>query len=237
MVLYWILVALGFVLLLWYIHEKCKAYTPKAVILKSLVSALFMMVGILVAYRIPPAIPVRPLAFFIVAGCVFGLLGDIFLDLKFVHRSAETIYTYAGFCVFFTMHAIIMVGLIKYFGVVVNFWWTAIPILAGILIGIVNVLIGPAMKLDYTGYKEITMAYGGILIGATALCLSYCIATGFKNPFMIIMLIGYILFTASDLILSQTYFAGKEGKFFLAANYATYYSAMFIFASASLHLV
>jgi hypothetical protein len=54
---------------------------------------------------------------------------------------------------------------------------------------------------------------------------------------MIIMLIGYVLFLASDLILSRTYFAGKEGKFFLAANYATYYSAMFIFASASLHLV
>ena len=236
MILYWLFVIAGFLLLLLFIHEKCKAYTVKATLIKTAVSAIFMATGLLTAYNVPADSPARGMAFLIVAGSLFGLFGDIFLDLKYVHRSDETLYTYAGFCTFFIMHTIIVIGLIRYFGGAVGVLWTLLPLLVGFAVGIGNVFLGPVMKLDYTGYKGITMAYGGLLIGATLLTLVYAVKSGFASPFLTVMLVGYVLFLVSDLILSQTYFAGKEGRFFIASNYATYYAAMYLFASAAIYL-
>ncbi len=231
---YWFLIVVSFALLIYYIYEKCKAYTAKAVIIKATVSALFMMVGTYCAFMVPAMALHRGLAFFIVAGLLWGLLGDIWLDLKFVHRSDERIYTYAGFIVFFIGHIIYFVGICKEFGAG-HLVWCIVPILVGLVIGVVNVLIGPKMGMDYTGYKGITMLYGGELIGITlsVICLA---AFGYywENPVLNIFAIGYVLFLISDLVLSQTYFKGNESKWIIAANYATYYAAMFIFASIPL---
>lgn len=234
MILYWILVALGFALLIYYIYEKCKAYTAKAVVVKATVSALFMMVGTVTAFMVPAEAEHRALAFFILGGLLWGLLGDIWLDLKFVHRSDETLYTYAGFIVFLIGHLIYFTGIVKEFGAS-HVVWVVAPMVGGLIFGVVNVFLGPKMKLDYTGYKAITMIYGGILVGcALSTCCLAAFAYGFQEPVLNIFAIGYISFLASDLILSQTYFAGNESKGIIAANYATYYAAMYIFASIPL---
>lgn len=235
--LYWTLVALGFVTLLCFIAEKCKGYTVKATLMKSIVSALFMMVAIFTAFQQPADSATRSMAFFIVAGCLFGLLGDIWLDLKFVHPSDEKRYTYAGFCVFGVMHIIIVVGAMINFHAGLNALYFVVPILLGFVIGAVNVMLDKVMKLDYGPYKLISGIYGGILIATTLLFGSLSLASGFHNAFLNAMLIGYVLFLISDLVLCQTYFAGHEEKPYIAVNYATYYAAMYIIASAGLFLV
>jgi len=237
MVLYWSFVGIGIALLVWFIAEKCKGYTVKATVIKSLVSVFFMLVAFWVAYQVQYVAPLWPLAFLMLPALLFGLLGDIWLDLKYVHRSDECMYTYAGFSVFLVMHLILIGSFVVLYGQVVPWWYTVLPLALGYLIGVGNVLIGPKMKLDYTGYKGITMVYGGTLIGAALLCLSYCISSGFQTMYWVVMLIAYVLFLISDLILSQTYFAGKEGKGFIASNYITYYAAMYMMASAALTLV
>ena len=238
MVLYWFMVALGFVLLLWFIHEKCKAYTVKATVIKSVVSALFMGVATYSAFKVALAGAVGlTMPYFILVGCLFGLLGDIWLDLKYVHRSDETLYTFAGFCVFEVMHLIIIAGVITTFSGETGLLVILLPIVIGMVVGIVNVMLDKVLKLDYGNYKSISGIYGGVLIGTTLMFGALAIQSGFHNSFFVTMFIGYVLFLISDLVLSQTYFAGKEGKAFIAVNYAAYYAAMYVIASASLMLI
>ena len=66
------------VLLVLYIREKLVSYSVKAVLLKSVVSVLFITVAVLGWYLSTRGI----LGIFIIIGLTFGLLGDIWLDLK-----------------------------------------------------------------------------------------------------------------------------------------------------------
>lgn len=240
MVLYCIMVIVGVALLLWFIYEKCLAYTLKATLVKIGCSACFFIVGTVSTYQLFQSNNYTlgaPFTLYLVNALLFCLLGDIFLDLKYVYRKDETAYTFAGFLVFAIAHGIMGVGIIWTFMFFVEPLWFIVPVVVGMLLGVVNANLGKVMKLDYGKYKGITAFYGGILLSMTLLMLSLNLRTGFENPFLIGLLVGYVLFLISDLILSQTYFAGKEGRFYIASNYACYYVAMFILASTPLLLV
>ena len=78
----WILLILGLIALAVYIPEKVRGRSVKAVLMKSVVSVLFIAVA--VSARSP-----EKLAAFVIMGLVFGLMGDIWLDLKYVSRSMK----------------------------------------------------------------------------------------------------------------------------------------------------
>ena len=82
--MYPLLLVCGAVLLFVYIREKIKAYSVKAVILKSIVSVLFVVVGVYGSWLCAAKETASLLCPFVVLGLVFGLLGDIWLDLKYV---------------------------------------------------------------------------------------------------------------------------------------------------------
>ena len=73
-----ILLLFATVLLVLYIREKIASYSVKAVLLKSVVSVLFITVAVLGWYLSTRGI----LGTFVIIGLTFGLLGDIWLDLK-----------------------------------------------------------------------------------------------------------------------------------------------------------
>ena len=80
-----ILFLLAATMLVVYIREKIASYSVKAVFLKSVVSVLFITVAILGWYLSNRGI----LGIFVIIGLTFGLLGDIWLDLKYVFRDYD----------------------------------------------------------------------------------------------------------------------------------------------------
>jgi uncharacterized membrane protein YhhN len=96
--------------------------------------------------------------------------------------------------------------------------------------------MGKIMKLDYGIYRPIVMGYGGILFSMTLLAGSLAWMHDFQFMTLNFMFIGGIFFLISDLVLSQTYFAGNESKGVIIANYLTYYPAQFIIASSLLFI-
>jgi len=56
------------------------------------------------------------------------------------------------------------------------------------------------------------------------------------GPDLILFLIGSILFLLSDLVLSMTYFDGKDSKIMIIINHVLYYAAQFSIAVAVLYI-
>jgi hypothetical protein len=108
-----------------------------------------------------------------------------------------------------------------------------LPLVGGLLISVCNLFIAKPMKLDYSGYKVISIIYGFFLFSMTLSSLSLSIMVGFNNVTLIMMFAGGLLFTISDLILSGTYFGkGKERPVDIITNSVTYYAAQFVIALA-----
>lgn len=65
---------LGAAALVLYVSEKLRAFTPRAVLRKTLVSAFFVLTAIAATYATAAK---SSFGFFITAGLVFGLFGDV----------------------------------------------------------------------------------------------------------------------------------------------------------------
>lgn len=221
-----VLMSIGLIGLTLFLIEKCRKYSVKELLLKASTSILFVSVGACSAYATGKLI-----GLFITLGLAFGMLGDIWLDLKYVHREKEKEYTYAGFICFAIGHILYMVGMYIEFFSQLYFVYFLIPILAGLLLGFVPVLLQKLLKLKFGSYTAITIVYSALLFMMTCCGLSLCIATSFQNVVCIFLFAGGLLFTISDLILSGTYFGeGHEKPFDIISNGITYYVAQYLIA-------
>ena len=221
------LIVVGAIILIIYIIEKIKSYSVKEVLIKFIVSLLFVIVASLSSYHKSNHI----LSPFIIIGLLLGLSGDIWLDLKYVYPKDDKLYTYAGFIVFGIGHILYVTGLYLEFFNNSHFLYVLIPIFASIVLGIANLFLSKLLKLDFKGYKWIVFTYSILLFSTPLSALSLLIIHSFNNITLMMMFIGGILFALSDLVLSNTYFGNNHEKpidFIL--NYLFYYSAQYLIA-------
>jgi hypothetical protein len=211
------------------LKEKVKAYSVKAVMFKAAASICFVGVAAVSLF----AKGYHALSIFVTLGLFFGVLGDIWLDFKYVFKEHDKIFTYAGFIMFALGHACYISGMYLEFFNGQSPLYIILPLVGGLLISICNLFIAKPMKLDYSGYKVISIIYGFFLFSMTLSALSLSIMMGFNNVTLIMMFAGGLLFTISDLILSGTYFGkGKERPVDIITNSVTYYAAQFVIALA-----
>lgn len=229
---------IGVVILIAFLMARKDGANIKAVILKSLTSVAFMSIAV---SSFLAADVNMSFGYFVIIGLLFGLLGDIWLDLKFIYKEDNDAFTFAGFCVFAVQHVFLIVGLL------INYAdWTntmgvlhaIIPIVVGMGAGILNVMfLEKPMKLEYGKFKAITGIYGGILISMTILSVSLAAYWDFGVNTLNLMFAGAIPFLLSDLILSGTYFGeGKNRPIDVITNHATYYIGQFLIALSLLFL-
>ena len=236
--MYPLLLVCGAVLLFVYIREKIKAYSVKAVILKSIVSVLFIAVGVYGSWLSAVKGTASLLCPFVVLGLVFGLMGDIWLDLKYVFPEKDEPFTYAGFCVFGVGHIFYITGMLLSYYPTGKPMTVSVPILLAAVMSVGNAVLEKPMKLQYGKLKPVVIAYGVLLFGMVLISGSLALAHGWKETPLNLLFIGGVFFAISDLILSGTYFGvGKERPIDLALNYITYYTAQFLIASALVFMI
>ena len=235
--MYPLLLLAGAVALAFYIREKIRAYSVTALLLKALVSALFIAVGVYGAWRSALAGKLPPLSPFVLLGLLCGLLGDVWLDLKYVFPEKDRPFTLAGFLSFGLGHVLFITGMLLS-------WWPSerplfaiLPLILGAALGFGNALMEKPMKLDYGDLKPVVIAYGALLFSTVLTAGSLALCKGWQVTALNLLFVGGVLFAVSDLILSGTYFGvGKERPVDLALNYLSYYPAQFLIASSLLFL-
>ena len=235
--LYPLLLVCGAVLLFVYVREKIKAYSVKAVLLKSVVSMLFIMVGVYGTWLSASKGNAVLLCPFVVLGLVCGLLGDIWLDLKYVFPEKDEPFTYAGFCVFGVGHILYIIGMLLTYYPSGKPMTVFVPILLALVLSIGNAVLEKPMKLSYGKFKPVVIAYGVILFAMVLISGNLALYYGWVKTPLNLIFIGGVSFAISDLILSGTYFGtGKERPIDLTLNYITYYTAQFLIASSLVFL-
>ena len=219
--------SLSALVLTYFLYEKCKAYSLKAVFIKATASMLFIALAAIslfqTGYHIFPKFAIIALA--------LGMLGDIFLDLKYVYKEQDKPYTIAGFLVFGLGHIFYITGMFLEFYHGESFLYVLLPFIVGLIGGIGTVLIEKPMKLQYKEFRWIVGAYATILFSMVAVTISLNILSGFQAVSLILLMAGGILFALSDLILNTTYFGeGHERPFDIITNTVTYYVAQNLIA-------
>lgn len=227
----YILLGLGILFTAIYVHEKLQKYDIKELLLKTTCSMLFMGIAISSTTLHNTGL----YSSLMIIGLLFGLLGDIFLDLKYVYPADDTIYTYSGFTVFGIGHIFFICALLRRYADFSQIWYLIIPAIGALVIGFGSVAMGPVMKLDYGKFKGITRAYATLLGGFALLAGSLAIMHGFKIVSLDMLFIGAVSFLLSDLVLSGTYFGGKERPIDIKLNYIFYYGGQFLIALSLLY--
>lgn len=233
----YVLLALGVITLFLYIREKVKACSLKAAILKSVVSVFFISVAVCALVMANPQDNALVTGALIIVGLIFGLLGDIWLDLKYVFPERDEPFSYAGFTVFGVGHILYMTGMLLSYFPKGRPMWAIVPLVLAVLMSFGNMFLEKPMKLNYGKMKPICIAYGILLFGTLLLSGSLALCYGWQEKMLNFMFIGAVLFTLSDLVLSGTYFGvGKDRPVDIILNYLTYYPAQLVIALSILFL-
>ena len=169
---------------------------------------------------------------FMTFGLVFGLLGDVWLDLKWIYLQDKDSYLYSGFIFFLLGHvcfvtAVFKVGPYTPSSLIVAF-------AAALVIAFVAILVEKPLKMHYGKFKWIVFLYSFMLALTMTMAMTLAVITGFDKMWTV-MSVGGLLFLLSDLVLSGMYFGeGKNTSFNIVLNHTLYYAAQFIMAATIL---
>ena len=235
--LFWLIpLIIGIVLLGIFLYFRVKEKRVIAVIIKGFVSLMFIATA-LIAW-LTGSNPHSTFGIFVLCGLFFGLLGDVFLDLKYIAKN-ELLFTILGFFAFAFGHVCYVSGLfIHFFDFNANVLYIIIPSAIAALLTVITLLMEKFMPVRYGKMRPFVVMYGICLFFATAIYWSATIQFRFNVLTLLMMSIGLILFMASDLILNNTYFSkGFNGPVYIVTNHVLYYAAQFLIAVSLFFLI
>ena len=214
----------GAILLLVYIIMCRKQRNVKGLFVKSFVSVCYLLTCAFATLSNPEQ---YYFGILVMIGGVLGLMGDIYLDQKWMYENDKDEYLKIGFICFGLGHVFYIWALYKM--VDLEPFHRIMPLVIGLAFVIFTVVTEKPTKQHYGKFKPYVCGYGLMLGYTTVLSIRIFRLTGYK--FALFFGLGCALFAISDIILSQMYF-GKKGKSpaFFTANIIAYYGAQFLIA-------
>ena len=234
---YLIPLCIGFALLCVFLVFRVMQRRVIAAIFKGLTSLMFILTA-LVAFLVSKS-PNVLFASLVLVGLFFGLLGDVFLDLKYIILSKEIMYTIMGFVSFGIGHIFFLTGLFTtFYNYDSSVWYILVPVIITLVLVVVTLLMEKFSKIRYQKMKPFVIIYGFILFLTVTMYMSVAIQSRWQITTVWVMAISLILFALSDLILNNTYFApGFNTPAFIISNHIFYYVAQFGIAISLLFLI
>ncbi len=165
---------------------------------------------------------------FIIMGGMMGLVGDIMLDLKGVYSQDKVTYLMCGYIFFLIGHVFYLIAMFirneyKASGII-------IAAVISVAFSAAAVFSGKITGLRFGKFRWVSFIYGIFLAAVSCFTIVPAIRTG--NHGMIVAAVGAVSFLVSDIILSYTYFGGKDGKAWLFWNHFFYYAGQYLLAAS-----
>ncbi len=230
----YIFLVIGVIITATFIVKRSSKVTLNIAFLKAVASVFFIITGLF--SMVENSGCSRGVGALVAIGAVWGLLGDIALDLKYVFKKYSDEYLKAGFSSF-------GIGHIFYIGAMTlafssggkSFIFAAVGV---VLAALFVFATEPLFKVKYGKFKVITVAYTSLLGGTLGLAIGY---TFFDfSVASLLMAIGFTLFLGSDVFLSGLYFGQTEKDrtniVAIKINHILYYAAQFIIAISLLFI-
>lgn len=171
----------------------------------------------------------------ILAGLILGMLGDIWLDLKWIYLQDKNSYLYAGFISFLLGHLCFITAIFR--SAPWNSFSIIMSIVLALVIGLIALLMEKPLKMKYGKFKLIVFLYSCTLALTMTASMMTAYITKFKLSAWIVMSVGALLFLLSDLVLSGMYFGeNKNTKGNIILNHTLYYAAQFCMAATILFI-
>ncbi len=206
------------------------------VYIKNITSIFFILTAVTGAFNNTDYVDVWKYALPIVVGQVFGLMGDIYLDQKWLYPQHNDQYLNLGFISFGIGHFFYMGAMYTHAKFEIKDM--LVPVVIGIIVTVVNLALEKPTKQKYGKFFAIVTVY--CLILGTMLGTAFWAYIKTKQVSYLVYTIGAALFLLSDVILSPMYFAiakDKNTPLNFVLNHTTYYVGQYLIALTPFLLV
>ena len=217
---------------------RVKQTDVKAVVLKTISSLFFVIIACV-------ALAIKPENFkygiFILIGMIFCVVGDMWLDLKYVHKEYDEPYTFIGIFSFMVSHVFYLVAILLAYPEFIT-WQVALAIFSALSVSVIERLISNKTGFEYGKLKWLTFVYSIVIMLTVTFALNAVNAFGWLPvlagaempeimPKFLAMNMGTVIFALSDLSLSMAFFRkGGNTKANVVVTHITYYLAQFLLA-------
>lgn len=219
-------IVIGAILLFTYILVCCRKRNVLGLEVKSLVSVFYIATVALAIYERPENCKY---GLMIMLGGILGLLGDVYLDQKWIHLNHKEKYLTLGFLNFGLGHLFYITAIATNAGFEVKDF--IIPAIAAIAVPVTNEIISKPLNQVFGKFRWIVFAYGGVLAFMMGTAISAYLKT--RSFAYLLYAIAGVSFLLSDIVLSAIYFTPNDkkvtvGRFVI--NITTYYLAQYLIA-------
>jgi len=214
----YVIAAIGMVLQGIFIAVEHKEKYVLADILKGLASLMFVTIGF-VGYK---SATMDSLGKMIAIGLIFGLVGDVLLNLRFVLKENGQKAFLLGILAFLIGHILYLCALLP---IAVN--TVACVIIGAVLAAALLAYIFKTMEVKIA-FKIFGVFYLGAVIIMTVIAIGIAVSTGLTHD--IVYAIGAVLFTASDIVLIFNTFSGVTKFSLRITNLSLYYLGQLLIA-------
>lgn len=206
------------------------------VYIKNITSIFFILTAVTGAFNNTDMPDVWRYALPIVVGQVFGLMGDVYLDQKWLYPQHNDQYLNMGFISFGIGHFFYMGAMYTHAKFEIKDM--LVPLVIGVIVTAVNLALEKPTKQKYGKFFAIVTVY--CLILGTMLGTAFWAYIKTKQVSYLVYTIGAALFLLSDVILSPMYFAIKQDRntpLNFVLNHTTYYVGQYLIALTPFLLV
>lgn len=233
------LLVLGVIATIVFLILRIKKGGLPAAAAKACASAFFVFTGLASAIDALPAYnqmmvgfaDFNPWCFYLVGGLVCALIGDLWLDLKYVYLEDSNEFTALGLAFFLGAQLLYFTAAFNCFVWNNNMVYLYISAAVAAIFALITVFgERRILKVHFGKFKAIAACYTAALGFTLTFTVCCAISTGFSIA-AVLMTVGEIALLISDVILCGTYFGvGKNKKKNVLANHIIYYIAQYILA-------
>ncbi len=216
---------LAFLSPFFFVFCKIKFDGPIATMAKTFSSFCFILFSLLLYFNEGTT---SAFGLFVILGLLFGLFGDIFLDLQDPTKSKDSPFLFGGIAAFSLEHILIITAVTLTLVSEYKPLFLLLSVFFGLIFTFAIAYVEKnVMKFEFGKSFYVVLLYSAVL----ATTFAYYLTASIFDPKFWIMFIGMTLFMISDCVLSVMYFNGKNQNFYLLLlNIATYYFGQILFA-------